>query len=141
MSLIDKAVSAVTPPESDKARAVVRAETRAAAKSGGWLSAVLEHQVQIESAFGQGKSLRDAASRLTGLKELATILTGYSIAEEAALHPVLAKADEKCHATMVYTEQSAANLQVGLLGVLPSTSQKFLDNLEHIKGAVAHHVY
>ena len=66
---------------------------------------------------------------------------GHSIAEEAALYPALAKADEKGHATKAYTEQSAAKLQVGLLEDLPPMSQEFLDKLAHIEGAVAHHVY
>ena len=42
---------------------------------------------------------------------------------------------------MAYTEQSAAKLQMGLLQDLPPMSQEFLDKLEHIKGAVRHHVY
>ena len=87
------------------------------------------------------KRALDATTRLKALKELATILTGHSIAEEAALYPALAKADEKGHATMAYTEQSAAKLQMGLLEDLPPMSQDFLDKLEHIRGAVAHHVY
>ncbi len=141
MSMIDKVVAAVTPPESDKARAEARAKARAAAKPGDWLSAVLEHHVQIESAFAKVKSTTDSAARLKALKELATLLTGHSIAEEAALYPALANADEKGHATKAYTEQSAAKLQMGLLEDLPPMSQDFLDKLEHIKGAVAHHVY
>jgi hemerythrin superfamily protein len=69
------------------------------------------------------------------------LLTGHSIAEEAALYPALAKSDEKAHATKAYTEQSAAKLQMGLLQDLPPMSQEFMDKLEHIEGAVAHHVY
>jgi hypothetical protein len=141
MSLIDKVVAAVTPPESDEARAEARAKARAAAKSGDWLSAVLDHHEAIEAAFAKVKSASNAAGRVKALKELATILTGHSIAEEAALYPALAKADEKDHATMAYTEQSAAKLQMGLLEDLPPMSQDFMDKLEHIKGAVAHHVY
>ena len=141
MSIFDKVVAAVTPPESDEARAEARAKARAVAKPGDWLSAVLDHHVQIESAFALVQSSTDGASRLKSLKALATILTGHSMAEEAALYPALAKADEKGHATMAYTEQSAAKLQMGLLEDLPPMSQDFLDKLEHIKGAVAHHVY
>jgi hypothetical protein len=141
MSVIDKVVAAVTPPESDEARAEARAKARAAAKPGDWLSAVLDQHVQIEAAFAKVQSATDAGGRTKALKALATLLTGHSIAEEAALYPALAKADEKGHATMAYTEQSAAKLQMGLLEDLPPMSQEFLDKLEHIKGAVAHHVY
>lgn len=141
MSIIDKVVAAVTPLESDEARAEARAKARAASKPGDWLSAVLDHHERIEAAFAKVKSTTSAAPRLEALKILATILTGHSIAEEAALYPALAKAHEKGHATMAYTEQSAAKLQMGLLEDLPPMSQEFMDKLEHIEGAVAHHVY
>jgi hypothetical protein len=72
---------------------------------------------------------------------LSTLLTGHSIAEEAVLYPALAKAGEKGHATKAYTEQSAAKMEMGLLEDLPPMSQEFMDKLEHISGAVAHHVY
>ena len=141
MSIIDKVVAAVTPPESDEARAKARAKARSAATPGDWLSAVLDHHEEIESAFEKVKTAKAAPTRLKALKELATLLTGHSIAEEAALYPALAKAEEKGHATTAYTEQSAAKLQMGLLEDLPPMSQEFLDKLEHIRGAVAHHVY
>ena len=141
MSIIDKVVAAVTPPESDEARAKARAKARSAAKPGDWLSAVLDHHEEIESAFAKVKGTTTEATRLKALKELGTLLTGHSIAEEAALYPALAKADEKGHATAAYTEQSAAKLQMGLLEDLPPMSQEFMDKLEHIEGAVAHHVY
>ena len=141
MSIIDKVVAAVTPPESEEARAEARVKARASATPGDWLSMVLDHHLQIEAAFTQVKSAGDSASRLRALKDLSVILTGHSIAEEAALYPALAHADEKGHATAAYTEQSAAKLQMGLLENLPPMSQDFLDKLEHIRGAVAHHVY
>ena len=53
----------------------------------------------------------------------------------------LAKANEEAHSTKAYTEQSAAKMQMGLLEDLPPMSQEYLDKLEHIRGAVAHHVY
>jgi hypothetical protein len=57
------------------------------------------------------------------------------------LYPALAKVDEKGHATKAFTEQSAATMQLGLLQYLPPMSQEFLDEFEHVRGAVAHHVY
>ena len=82
----------------------------------------------------------DPASRIGGLKRSSTLLTGHSIAEEAALYPALAKIDENTHAVKAYTEQSAAKLQLGLLEDLPPMSQDFMDKLGHIEGAVAHQV-
>jgi hemerythrin superfamily protein len=141
MSIVDKVIAAVTPPESEEARMKARAKARTAAGSGDWLAMVLDHHAQIEAGFAQVKQATDSARRSNGLKELATLLTGHSMAEEAALYPALAKADEEGHATKAYTEQSAAKLQLGLLEDLPPMSQEFTDKLEHIRGAVAHHVY
>jgi hypothetical protein len=141
MSLFDKMVAAVTPPESEEARAEARAKAQAAAGDGDWLSLVLQHHRQIEAAFAAVKGATDPSSRLAAQKKLAILLTGHSIAEEAVLYPALVKAGEEAHSTTAYTEQSAAKVQMGLLEDLPPMSQEYLDKLEHIRGAVAHHVY
>jgi hypothetical protein len=141
MSIIDKVIAAVTPPESGEARAKARAKARAAAGQGDWLAMVLDHHEKVEAAFATVKAAADPASRVASLKKLLTLLTGHSIAEEAALYPALAQADESGHATKAYTEQSAAKLQMGLLQDLPPMSQDFVDKLGHLEGAVAHHVY
>jgi len=141
MSLIDKVVAAVTPPESDQARKDARAKAQAAAGAGDWLSLVLNHHMQIESAFAAVKAARDAGSRVAAQKKLAVLLTGHSNAEESVLYPALVRADEKSHATMAYTEQAAAKTQMAELENLAPMSQDYLDKLEHIRGAVAHHVY
>jgi hypothetical protein len=141
MSIIDKVVAAVTPPESEETRLQARAKARAWAGKGDWLTMVLNHHEQVEAAFVSVKAAADPASRVCTLKKLSTLLMGHSIAEEAALYPALAKADEKGHAAKAYTGQSAAKVQLGLLEDLPPMSQEFLDKLAHIEGAVAHHVY
>jgi hemerythrin superfamily protein len=141
MSLLDKVVAAVTPPESDEQRAEARAKARSAATDGDWLSLVLDHHRQIEAAFAAVKAATDAASRVSAQKRLALLLTGHSIAEEAVIYPALVKANEQGHSTKAYTEQSAAKVQMGLLEDLDPMSQEYLDKLEHIRGAVAHHVY
>jgi len=141
MSIVDKVVAAVTPPESDKARAEARAKARAAAGTGDWLALILDHHLKIEAQFDRVKNAAEAGAQRAELKKLAVLLTGHSIAEEAVIYPALAEADEKGHATKAYTEQSAAKLEMGLLENLTPKSQEFLDKLEHIRRAVAHHVY
>jgi hemerythrin superfamily protein len=69
------------------------------------------------------------------------ILTGHSNAEESVIYPALTKVNEKGHAGMAYTEQAAAKTQMALLEALTPMTQEYLDKLEHIRGAVAHHVY
>ncbi|HEY5105931.1 MAG TPA: hemerythrin domain-containing protein [Caulobacteraceae bacterium] len=141
MSILDKTIAAVTPPESDESRAKARADARAAAQPGDWLSLVLDHHLKIEAAFAAVKAAGDAASRTGALKKLGAVLTGHSIAEEGVIYPALAQADEKAHADMAYTEQAAAKMQMAALENLAPMSQDFLDKLEHIRGAVAHHVF
>ncbi len=141
MSIIDKVVAAVTPPESEESRHEARAKARAAASPGDWLSMALDHHVKIEAAFAAVKSASTPATRVAAQKKLALILTGHSNAEESVLYPALAAADEKSHATMAYSEQAAAKTQMALLENLAPMSQDYLDKLEHIRGAVAHHVY
>lgn len=141
MSILDKVVAAVTPPESEEQRAEARAKARNAATDGDWLSLVLDHHRQIEAAFAAVKATTDAASRVGAQKRLALLLTGHAIAEEAVIYPALVKANEQAHSTKAYTEQSAAKVQMGLLEDIEPMSQEYLDKLEHIRGAVAHHVY
>jgi hypothetical protein len=141
MSIVDKVIAAVTPPESAQARAEARSKARAAAGTADWLAQILDHHVQIEAQFQKVKEATESTTQRAELKLLGALLTGHSMAEEAAIYPALAAADEKGHATTAYTEQSAAKLQMGLLEMLPPLSQEFMDKLEHIRGAVAHHVY
>ena len=141
MSMVDKVIAAVTPPESDEARAEARATARAAAVPGGWLAMVLDHHLQIESAFQAVATASSASARLAAQKELATILTGHSTAEEVVLYPAMALSDQKGHSEMAYVEQCATKVQLAALERLDPMSQDFIDKLEHIRGAVAHHVY
>ena len=141
MSLLDKMVAAVTPMESEEARIEARDQATAVAQSGDWLSMVLEHHRLIEAAFDSVKAASSEGVRVMAQKKLALLLTAHSIAEEGVLYPAMAKANEKGHATMAYAEQSAAKLEMGLLQGLAPMSQEYLDKLEHIRGAVLHHVY
>lgn len=141
MSVLDKVIAAVTPPESEESRREARAKAQAAATPGDWLSLILAHHQQIEAAFAAVSAATTADSRIAAQKRLGIILTGHSNAEESVVYPALTVANEKGHAGMAYTEQAAAKTQMALLENLPPMSQDYLDKLEHIRGAVAHHVY
>lgn len=141
MSLVDKVIAAVTPPESDEARAEARAKTRASALPGSWLEMILDHHLQIEAAFAAVAGASSSVERREAELDLAALLTGHSNAEETVIYPALALNGEKGHAEMAYLEQSAAKIQMAALEELDPMSQDYLDKLEHIRGAVAHHVY
>jgi hypothetical protein len=140
MTILDKVIAAVTPIEDSEKNQKARAQAEAVAGSTGWLAAVLDHHKQIEQAFVDVKIAKTATARKSAQKWLATLLTGHSIAEEAVLYPAMANTDQKGHATEMYTEQSAAKIQMAALDALDLMSQDYLDKLEHIRGAIAHHV-
>lgn len=141
MSILDKVVAAVTPPESDEQRRQARERARACAGPNDWLSLVLEHHVQIDAAFDAVKRAPDALSRRRAQKELAVLLTGHSNAEEAVIYPAMVRMGEKASATMSFTEQAGAKINLGELEYLDPMSQDYLDKLEHVCGAVRHHMY
>ena len=141
MSLIDKVVAAVTPPETEEKRREARTKARAAARENDWLSLILQHHVQIEAALAAVKAAGDATTRVAAQKQLALILTGHSNAEEAVIYPALVRFGHKSHGMMGYTEQAGAKANMGELEYLNPMSQDYMDKLEHIRGAVAHHMY
>ncbi|WP_380871711.1 hypothetical protein ACFB49_26610 [Sphingomonas sp. DBB INV C78] len=141
MSVIDRLIAAVTPPESDEARYEARKKATAAAMPGDWLDQILQHHMDIEDAFLEVKTATSAAARTAALRQLGIILTGHAIAEEAAIYPVLAADGERAHATAGYKEQAMVKIQMAQLEKLDPMSKDFIAKLEHIEGAVAHHIY
>jgi hypothetical protein len=141
MSLFDKIVAAVTPPESDETRMAARRHARSLAVPGDWLSQVLDHHDEIEAAFAAVKSAPDAEGQRVAQKQLAVILTGHSNAEESVLYPALVDEGHKAHAGLGYEEQAAAKVQMALLEKIEPMTQDYVDKLEHIRGAVTHHMY
>ena len=141
MSIIDKALAAVTPPVSDEARAKATQKARAAAGAGDWLSLALDHHDQIRAGFEACRVASPGPERIGALKQLAVIFVGHSQAEEIVLYPAMAKEGDKRHATEAYTEQVTAKMQMAELERIDPTTQDWLDKLEHIRGAVLTHIY
>jgi hypothetical protein len=69
------------------------------------------------------------------------LLTGHSIAEEAVLYPSLSANSQTGHADLGYSEQAMTKMQMAALEKLDPISQEFIDKLEHIEGALKHHMY
>ena len=141
MSILDKVVAAVTPMESEESRREAHAKARAAAEGRDWLAQILDHHEAIESAFAAVKAASDGPGREAALSELAVLLSAHANAEEAVIYPALIYFDHKAHGTAGYTEQAGAKANLGELEYLDPLSQEFADKLEHVRGAVAHHVY
>lgn len=141
MSIVDQVISALTPPETDEARREATAKARAAAIPGDWLSSILDHHDAIRGLFVEARTATTAEAQQQAQARLAALLTAHAIAEEVAVYPVIAAIGDTGHATMAYTEQSAAKMQMGLLERLAPMSKDYLDKLGHIEGAVLHHMY
>lgn len=141
MAILDKLIAAVTPPESDEARAQARERATSYVDRAPWLSDVLDHHRQIDAAFAAVHTGATADERRSQMRKLAELLTGHAMAEEAVIYPALSDNGETGHATMAYTEQSAAKMQMGLLEHMDPMTQDFEDKLGHLEGAVKHHVY
>lgn len=141
MSFLDKMIVAVTPPESEDTRMEARTRARAEVDQGHWLATVIDHHEQIEAAFAAVRQAAGGAARRAAQKSLQVLLTGHSNAEEAVLYPALADAGHKTHAGMAYEEQAMTKIQLALLETLDPMSQDYLDKVEHIRGAVTHHMY
>jgi hypothetical protein len=141
MSLLDRFVAAVTPPEREQARVEARAKARAAAGTDDWLAMILDHHIRIEEAFAAVKMAQALAMRRAALKSLSLILTSHSNAEESVIYPALIRAGHKSHAMAGYTEQAGAKANMGALEFLEPMSADFMDTLEHVRGAVLHHMY
>lgn len=141
MSILDKAIAAVTPPVSDEKRLEAHQKARAAAAPGDWLSQILDHHEGIEQAFAETRAAGSPGARRIALKHLGTLLTGHAMAEEAVIYPKLAQAGKQGHANTAYTEQAAAKMQMAALEVMDPMSEDFMDKLGHLEGAVKTHVY
>jgi iron-sulfur cluster repair protein YtfE (RIC family) len=140
MSIFDKFVAAVTPPESAEDRARARRDAQSLAGPDDWLGLALQHHMEIESCFEEARQGTDASTRQTAFKRLALVLNAHAAAEETVLYPMVAE-EHKAHAAMAYQEQAMTKIQMNKLERMDPMSQDWLDKLEHIRGAVLHHMY
>jgi iron-sulfur cluster repair protein YtfE (RIC family) len=141
MSFLDKIVAAVTPPESEEDRAQAHRDAQDLAASNPWLDRALRHHEQIGAAFERARHATNEGDAQVAVRQLADVLIAHSVAEEVVLYPVLAIEGHKGHASMAYEEQQLAKVQMAELERLTPLSEDWRDKLEHIRGAVMHHIY
>lgn len=140
MDIIDRAVSAILPPESDEARAQATRKARAAAEPGDWLSHAIDQHERIRAAFQRARAA-EPAERPLALNALALVLNGHAFAEEIVLYPALAEAHEKGHAMTAYTEQTNLKMQMAELMRIDTGLRTWVDKLEHVRIAGLRHMY
>lgn len=138
---IDQILSAVTPLESEEKRREAREKARAQARPGDWLSTIIDHHEAIERASAAVRSASDVSTRRAAEKNLATLLTGHAIAEEAAVYPALMQVDEQHQASTAYIEQAAVKVLLAKLETLDPMSHDYLDTLGHFESVATQHSY
>lgn len=141
MSVIDKALAAITPAPSAEKRARATEEARAAAVPGDWLATALDHHDDIRLGFKKGSSASTPAERTEAMRALALILNGHSQAEEVVLYPAMAQHGHKGQAGVAYAEQTTVKMQMAELENIPPSEPEWLDKWAHIEGAVLTHMY
>ena len=141
MSVIDKALAAITPQPSKEHRREATDKARAAAQSGDWLSLALDHHELIRSAFVEGRTAKSAADRKAAMQRLALVLNGHSLAEEVVLYPAMAQNGHKLQAGAAYAEQTTAKMQMAELENIAPSSDAWLDKWGHIEGALLTHMF
>jgi len=141
MSIADKVIAAVTPPESDEARTEARTKANAAASPGDWLSQILQHHLAIEGAFTAVKAADAPHSRTAAFQRLGVILTSHSIAEESLIYPALAKDGEKAHTAAGYQEQGHGQGPDGAPRKTRATEPRVHREAWTYRRRGAHHVY
>lgn len=141
MNFFDRMAAAIMPEESDEDRERARNETLALADEGSWLHTVIDQHRQIEAMFDEARMAQSSAEREMAARRLAQLLSAHSMAEETVLYPAIARGGHKGHAAMAYEEQSMTKIELAALEQLDPESEEWQDKLEHIRKAVAHHVY
>ena len=141
MSFLDRIAAKIMPPESEEDRARARAKAEGLARGNDWLGLALEHHRRIEASFQLVGAAATSEERTTALRQLALVLNGHAGAEETVLYPALTEHGEKAHATMAYEEQAMTKIEMARLEKLDPESREWTEKLEHIRGAVAHHIY
>jgi hypothetical protein len=141
MSIVDRTLGAITPPESDETRAEATRKAREAAGDGDWLALALEHHDLIREAFEVCCQADGAEDRLMAMKRLALVLNGHSLAEEIVLYPAMAKVGERGSASLAFTEQTTAKMQMAELERIAPMAPEWRDKLQDIREAVLHHIF
>lgn len=140
MSFLDRIAAAILPAASDEDRAEARLQLEELAAGETFAEDILSHHKQIEQLFSEARSGSGEAAQAT-VKELAMLLTGHSMAEEAVIYPEVSTHSSKAHAGMAYEEHAMTKVELAELQKLHPGSAEWREKLDHIESAVQQHVY
>ena len=140
MTFLDRIAAAILPAASDEDRAEARLKLQELASGQTFAEDILRQHMQIERLFSEARNGTGEAAQAT-VTQLAMLLTGHSMAEEAVIYPEISKHSSKAHAGMAYEEHAMTKIELAELQKLHPGSAEWLEKLDHIESAVQQHVY
>lgn len=141
MSFLDRTAATLAPAASDEARGEAWRNVQALASSERWLAPIVDQHKQIESLVLEAINANTPDARLTGMRELAAVLTAHSMAEETVIYPDISEYDSKTHAAMAYEEHAMTKVQLAKLEKIEPMSEEWKEKLRHIESALQQHMY
>ena len=139
MHTLDLAIARSADADNLARRIKARAKARELGRTCPWLRLVVEQHERIELSFEQVRAASDVASRRSAERDLALLLTGHSVAEEAVLYPAMALGDQKAHSLAGYSEHSQFKVRLALLSNLAPMSKEYEDTLDRLRRDVQWH--
>lgn len=140
MTFLDRIAAAILPAASDEDRAQARLQLEKIAAGETFAEDILRQHKHIEQLFSQARSQSGEEAKVT-VTDLAMLLTGHSMAEEAVIYPEVSTHSSKAHAGMAYEEHAMTKIELAELQKLHPGSEEWLEKLDHIESAVQQHVY
>lgn len=140
MSFLDRIAAAVTPAASDEDRAEARRRIEELAMGEPFAEDIVQQHKQIEGLFAQARTSAGAGGD-AAVQELALLLNGHSMAEEAVVYPEISEHSGKMHAGMAFEEHAMTKVQLAQLQKIAPGTNEWLEKLDHIEGAVQQHIY
>jgi hemerythrin superfamily protein len=140
MSFLDKIAAAIAPVTSDKQRAEARDRLEELAVGHLFAEDILAQHKRIEELFAHAR-LASGNEAQDIVLELAMLLNGHSLAEEAVIYPEISVNSSKAHAAIAYEEHAMTKVQLAALQKLNPGTKEWSDKLDHIESAIRHHVY
>lgn len=140
MSFLDRIAAAISPMASEKQRAEARARLEELAIGELFAQDILAQHKRIEELFAEARLASGDAAQAIVL-ELALLLNGHSLAEEAVIYPEISINSSKAHAAIAYDEHALSKVHLAALQKLTPGTKEWTEKLDHIESAVQQHVF
>lgn len=139
MSFLDRIAAALAPTASEADRSEARDRLTQHAVDVQFVQDIVSQHRKIEALFARARQ-ESGPQAVTTVRELAVLLNGHAMAEEAVIYPEISE-NSKADAGMAYEEHAMTKVQMAALQKLSAGTQEWHEKLDHIESAVQQHVY